>query len=106
VKKWLAYSWAGFFILSLYIHFNPQNLQQMQMAVICILVAGAYLTGRFVTKGEYEEKLDDLRTDHDTLKRAFNKLIQEEEKQEETSLGTKQGYWEVEDEFHNFNHTE
>ena len=78
----------------------------MQMLFICILIAGAYLTGRFVTKSEYEERLDDLRTDHDTLKRAFNKLIQDEEKQEETSWGTKQGYWEVEDEFHNFNHTE
>ena len=79
----------------------------MQMLLICILVAGAYLTGRFTAKSEYEEKFDDLRTDHDTLKRAFNKLIQEEEeKQEEASYGTKQGYWEAEDEFHNFNHTE
>lgn len=75
----------------------------MQMLLICILVAGAYLTGRFVTKSEYEEKLDDLRTDHDTLKRAFNKLIQEEELSETKQ---QQSYWEVEDEFHNFNHTE
>jgi Tfp pilus assembly protein PilO len=76
----------------------------MQMLLICILVAGAYLTGRFVTKSEYEEKFDDLRTDHDTLKRAFNKLIQEEEELSETKQ--QQSYWEVEDEFHNFNHTE
>jgi hypothetical protein len=76
----------------------------MQMLLICILVAGAYLTGRFVTKSEYEEKLDDLRADHDTLKRAFNKLIQEEEEVSETKQ--QQSYWEAEDEFHNFNHTE
>lgn len=78
----------------------------MQMSLICILVAGAYLTGRFVTKSEYEEKLDGLRADHDTLKRAFNKLVQEEEIQQSSPVIKQQSYWAHEDEFHNFNHTE
>ena len=73
----------------------------MQLSLICILTVGAYLVGRYSAKVECEEKLVKLRLDHNILKKAFNKLIQDEEKQEEPSCKTKQGYWEVEDDFHN-----
>ena len=73
----------------------------MQLFLICIFTLGAYLIGRYSAKVECEEKLFKLKVDHDILKKAFNKLIQDEEKQEETSSVTKQGYWEVEDDFHN-----
>lgn len=73
----------------------------MELFLICIFTLGAYLIGRYSTKVECEERLFKLKVDHDILKKAFNKLIQDEEKQEETSSVTKQGYWEVEDDFHN-----
>lgn len=72
----------------------------MQLFLICIFTLGAYLVGRYSAKVECEEKLLKLRIDHNILKKAFNKLIQDEEKKEEPSYGTKQGYWEAEDDFH------